>query len=358
MSIKELEFSGRIDAEYYRPEMLAYESTVQQKLSVKMGAAADFLIGPFGSSFTVENYTDDRSYRYIRGKDVKPLTLMDNDNVYMPEADYTRLKRYALREDDILVSVVGTLGNSAIVTKESLPAIFSCKSTVVRPKSLNPKYLTVYLNCEYGSKLLARKERGVIQTGLNLDDLKDLPVFQPSIEFQSRIADTFEESLKQVDLGKAKQAQAEAALLSALGLAGWSPPEPLSYTARAAAALTAARLDAQFYAPRIRALLDLLGRDGRTVSDIAKPRRDRFNAKKCDTFHYIEIGDVEGGGGLGSTMLDAADAPSRATWHVRTGDVLTSTVRPIRRLSAIVAAAQGRYVASSGCNQPPCRPKC
>ena len=348
MSIKELEFSGRIDAEYYRPEMLAYESTVQQKLSVKMGAAADFLIGPFGSSFTVENYTDDRSYRYIRGKDVKPLTLMDNDNVYMPEADYTRLKRYALREDDILVSVVGTLGNSAIVTKESLPAIFSCKSTVVRPKSLNPKYLTVYLNCEYGSKLLARKERGVIQTGLNLDDLKDLPVFQPSIEFQSRIADAFEESLKQVDLGKAKQAEAETALLSALGLAGWTPPEPLSYTARAADALSAARLDAQFYAPRIRALLDVLGRDGRSLSDIAKPRRDRFSAKKCDTFHYIEIGDVEGGGGLGSTMLDATDAPSRATWHVRTGDVLTSTVRPIRRLSAIVAPDQDRYVASSG----------
>ena len=242
--------------------MLEYESIVQQKFAIKLGEDASFLIGPFGSSFTVENYTDDSSYRYIRGKDVKPLTLMDNDNVYMPAADYERLKRYALREDDILVSVVGTLGNSAIVSKDVLPATFSCKSTVIRPKSLNPKYLTVYLNCKYGSRLLARKERGVIQTGLNLDDLKDLPVFLPSAEFQACIAAVFDESLNLVEFGKAKIAEAETTLLAALGLAGWLPPEPLSYTARAADALTAARLDAQYFRPKYNEAVALLHAKG------------------------------------------------------------------------------------------------
>jgi type I restriction enzyme, S subunit len=42
------------------------------------------------------------------------------------------------------------------------------------------------------------------------------------------------------------------------------------------------------------------------------------------------------------------EAPSRATWRVRAGDVLTSTVRPIRRLSALVMPEQDGCIASSG----------
>lgn len=42
------------------------------------------------------------------------------------------------------------------------------------------------------------------------------------------------------------------------------------------------------------------------------------------------------------------EAPSRATQHVRAGDVITSTVRPIRRLSALIAPDQDGAVCSSG----------
>jgi len=43
-----------------------------------------------------------------------------------------------------------------------------------------------------------------------------------------------------------------------------------------------------------------------------------------------------------------AEAPSRATQHVRSGDVITSTVRPIRRLSALMTPDQDGAVCSSG----------
>lgn len=202
-----------------------------------MGDAADFLIGPFGSAFTVNNYTDVEDYRYIRGKDVKPLMLMDNDNVFMPEADYRRLERYALREDDVMISVVGTIGNAALVTAKDLPAIFSCKSSVVRPEKLNPVFLTVYLNCRHGRNLTLRKERGAIQKGLNLDDLKDVLVFEPSQGFQCVVEQTFRGALDLTEQSKGLQEQAEETLLEALGLADWTPPEPLSYSARSSDAL-------------------------------------------------------------------------------------------------------------------------
>ena len=45
----------------------------------------------------------------------------------MDGEDFNRLSKYSLKADDILVSVVGTLGNACIVSEKDLPAVFSCK---------------------------------------------------------------------------------------------------------------------------------------------------------------------------------------------------------------------------------------
>mgnify|MGYP000625064054 CR=1 FL=1 len=185
--LAQLEFSGRIDAEYYKPSYLKYEKIIISKGVKTLKDVSNFLIGPFGSAFTVDNYVKQENYRYVRGKDVKPFRLLDDDNVYMPKEDYERLYKYALRENDVLVSVVGTIGNAALVRGKDLPAIFSCKSTVLRYKSINPSYLITYINTKYGRDLLLRKERGAIQNGLNLGDLENLNIFEPSVIFQKEI---------------------------------------------------------------------------------------------------------------------------------------------------------------------------
>lgn len=133
-----------------------------------------------------------------------------------------------------------------------------------------------------------------------------------------------------------------------MGLADWRPPEPLSYYACTSEAFAARRLDARFFAPRIQALLDILGRDGRSLGDLAPQRRQKFRPQDCATFNYIEIGDIDGTGAATSMPLACANAPSRGTWHVRPNDVITSTLRPIRRLSAQIAPEQDGFVASSG----------
>jgi len=151
-----------------------------------------FITGPFGSEFNTENYVSDGKHRYVRGKDVKDFFLTDEDNVYIPPKDYDRLKKYSLNVGDILVSVVGTPGIAAIVDKAVPPAIFSCKSTTYRTQAINPFYFIAYLNSTYGRKLLERSVRGAVQTGLNIDDLRDLPVYVPSVESQTLIANLVE----------------------------------------------------------------------------------------------------------------------------------------------------------------------
>lgn len=221
--LSKLEFTTRIDSEYYRKIFLKNEDLLQSQDNNSLGELCDFLIGPFGSSFTVDNYTNDTTYRYVRGKDVKPFHLQDNDNVYMPENDYIRLKKYALKVNDILISVVGTLGNVSIITNDNLPAIFSCKSTVLRCNEVNPFFLLAYLNTNIIKDLLLRKTRGAVQLGLNLDDLKTITVVSFSNGFQKAIENMYIKSRELLSNSKALYISAQSLLLSELGLSDYTP---------------------------------------------------------------------------------------------------------------------------------------
>ena len=259
VKLSELEFSLRIDAEYYKPLYIQLEKRLSSRKHAPLGEKSNFLIGPFGSSFTVDNYLEDSPYRYIRGRDVKPFFLQD-ENAFMPQEDYFRLDKYALQKDDVLVSVVGTLGNAAIVTEEALPAIFSCKSTVLRAKELRPRYLLAYLNTKLGRALLLRKTRGTVQTGLNLDDLKSLLIFVPENVFQKQIEHVVSTSEQKIQESKNLYQEAENILLEHLGLKDWQPSEAgVSVKSFADSFGTSARLDAEHYQPKYDELLGKLG---------------------------------------------------------------------------------------------------
>ena len=186
--------------------------------NAKLSDVVSFLIGPFGSSFDTKNYLENGKYRYVRGQDVKPFILKEDDNKYVPEADFVRLDKYALKTGDILLSVVGTIGNACIVQEKNLPAIFSCKSTVIRTKKLPSAYILSWLNCTYGKQLLCRRERGAIQKGLNLEDLKSLPIPLLEDSLYKKIEGYTSKAIDNSNLSKCLYSEAESYLLECLGM--------------------------------------------------------------------------------------------------------------------------------------------
>jgi type I restriction enzyme M protein len=104
VKLSNLEFSGRLDSEYYRPEFLDFETKILSNDHCLLKEKASFLIGPFGSQFIVDNYDKNSLYRYVRGRDIKPFFIMDDENVNMPELDYERLSKYKL--DDLKTALV------------------------------------------------------------------------------------------------------------------------------------------------------------------------------------------------------------------------------------------------------------
>ena len=175
-SLNELRINRRVDSEFFRPEYLSAERRVRVCDVLELGRLGGFVPGPFGSAFHVQNYDFKSPYRYIRGKDVKPFFLLNDDNRYLPASDFQRLRQYEVRNNDVIISVVGTLGNVAICTEEDVPAMFSCKSTLFRSNEADPYYLLAYLNSAPGLLCMLRRQRGAVQAGLNMEDLRRIPV--------------------------------------------------------------------------------------------------------------------------------------------------------------------------------------
>lgn len=348
LKLSELEFTMRTDAEYYRKKFIHMEELIESKSYTFLGRIGKFKIGPFGSAFKVENYVKNKSYRYIRGKDVKPLELKDDDSVYMPKADFLRLKSYALSENDVLVSVVGTLGNAAIVNKETLPAIFSCKSTAIRTTNTNPFYLLVYLNSYYGRELLLRKERGAIQKGLNLDDLKHLHFYTPHIEFQQHIETLIKKSYQLKQTAQTLYTTAEARLLAALGLSDYTPStENVQVKSFKDSFLTSERLDAEYYQPKYEEIEQKLkgyvgGWDclGNQIESIDTGEYSKHYLNKTDGLKFF-IRNTNINNGFLEEATSHYVNPDGFTKFVRTGDILTARVGAIGTFGTVTEAFDG-----------------
>lgn len=350
VSKNEIDKNNRIDSEYYKKQFILLEKQIQNIPHNTLEEIASFLIGPFGSAFDTENYLESGKYRYVRGQDVKPFVLKDDDKRYIPDTDYKRLEKYALKERDILLSVVGTLGNACIVQKKDMPAIFSCKSTVIRSKNILPAYILTYLNCKYGNELLLRRERGAIQKGLNLEDLKSILIPVVTSNFQKAIEQLFYDAQDKIDLSKQLYSEAEDILLKELGLKDWKPIEQRSTIKTFADYLVSGRLDAEYYQPKY----DQIEQKIKTykggfclISDKFSQNRDIGNFDKLE-YNYIEIGDINiSNGDVTSHLISTEELPANAKVKIHEGDILISKVRPYRGAIAIVNKNLDNLIASN-----------
>ena len=171
--------------------------------------------------------------------------------------------RTALNLDDVLISTVGTIGNAAVVRDEMLPANSDRHVGIIRPRNdverpLSSDYLTAFLISRYGRIQSSRETTGNVQPNLFLIKIRDFKVARFSDRFEALVEALSLRTLAAFRSSTDKQKQAEDTLLAALGLADWEPPEPLSYTARASDAFAAGRLDAEFFQPRLKSLINKL----------------------------------------------------------------------------------------------------
>ncbi len=288
---------------------------------------------------------------FLQAADITTPFINAESMVCVSQDDWVRYPKGRIKPGELLIEVKGKAEKVALVPK-NFPAKTLVTGTCFKLNTydeVDQFFLIAYLTCRYGQVLKDRLKTNLLVSYLAKDDLYSLPIPCFSLPLKNRIRDVIELCFAQDRERQGNMKAAESTLMRSLCLENWQAPEPPSYVRNCSEAFAAGRLDSQFFSPRVQALMKSLGRDGLSIGAVAPPRHHAFDPEKVGlNFQYIEIGDVRADATVGSSMLATGDAPSRATQHVKAGDVITSTVRPIRRLSAVVDASQDGAVCSSG----------
>ncbi len=101
-------------------------------------------------------------------------------------ADY---KRTILKGGEVLVNVRGTLGGVAVTTPQMAGWNISREVALVPIdiKRAYPTYLAYWIGAKTNQQWLSSVEKGAAYTGINIEDLRTLPVVVPDLKKQERL---------------------------------------------------------------------------------------------------------------------------------------------------------------------------
>ncbi|MFH1863749.1 MAG: restriction endonuclease subunit S, partial [bacterium] len=166
-----LESAHRLDAEYYQPEYLKTEDILGK---LKTALLSEVCKITDGNHSKISEKFSDSGVRYLRGMDLSDFFISDADPVYIPEEIYKVLKRSYIFQNDVLVSIVGTVGLISIIADQYEKLTGNCKIAILHCKDIDPWFLATFLACRYGQAQIKRKVAGAVQTGIILKDLANI----------------------------------------------------------------------------------------------------------------------------------------------------------------------------------------
>lgn len=123
-------------------------------------------------------------------------------------------KRTCAREGDVLLTIVGTIGRTCVLSSKDTNITFQRSVCVIKPKpELNPFFLSYQL--QFKNKEINEQANGAAQKGFYLKQVERLPIFITSIPEQHRIVDILDREFAKID---ALKANAEKSLQAAKDL--------------------------------------------------------------------------------------------------------------------------------------------
>jgi type I restriction enzyme S subunit len=135
----------------------------------------------------------------LRTSDVRPLRINTEDVKRISPNISERYQRTLLRGGEVLVNVRGTLGGVAVVPLSLKDWNISREVAVVPINGANQHFISFWIASMSCQKWLTNVAKGVAYTGINISDLKLLPVALPSLEEQQLIVRRVESLLALAD---------------------------------------------------------------------------------------------------------------------------------------------------------------
>jgi len=274
---------------------------------------------------------------------------------YLSELGNNDIKRTQLKQDDIIVTIIGAtkkiVGRATKINSEILPANINQNIALIRVdrEKINPDFINIYFNSYYGKQYLYYLSRQTEQVNLNCEEIGrvKIPIFT-SI-FQNKIEKLIKSVHEKIEESKANYQQTENLLLTELGLLDFKPSvENIAIKSLSESFGESGRLDSEYYQPKYDDIENKISKSTNKsfVKDQFIQVKKSFNKSK-QGYNYIEIGNVNVSDGTNVfNYVETEYLPANAKINVANGDLLVSTVRPNRGAITIIHTQEKDLIVS------------
>ncbi|EHM13115.1 restriction endonuclease S subunit [Jonquetella anthropi DSM 22815] len=344
--------TARIDAEYFKKADLRLLNKLKS-LSLKKLSDMFYITDGIHASI---NYDPNSSVHLLSATSPRKGFVNVDRDVRISLKQHKANPRTALREKDVLISTVGTIGNVAMVTSDILPSNSDRHVAILRARGKNvfAECMTVFLMSKYGKTQCLRETSGNVQQNLFLYMIRDLwvPEFSPC--FESKVTTLFKEANRHRIESQQTYREAQAILLKYLDIPYHYhlSNAPISIRALRESFLKTGRLDAEYYQPKYDSLIQAIRsyHNGYAqFADVFNLRDQNVVPKPNQEYQYIELANV---GSLGQindiTKALGKELPSRARRMVKTNDVILSSIEGSMNSIALIPKEYNNALCSTG----------
>jgi restriction endonuclease S subunit len=238
----------RLDSEYFSKENIRLLNIL---CSNGYRLISDFSEVTDGIHSSID-YSEDSGINLISATSPKNNVFDLSRQAFISKKSHFENSRTALRENDIILSTVGTIGNCAVVTRSILPANSDRHVGIIRVDStMSPFYVSTFLLSKYGKFQTLRESTGNVQLNLFIYKIKSLKIATASTLFQFAIEKIIKQSHSILEKSKNTYLKAEQTLLQELSLFGWKPKDNNKTVKKISESFgISGRLDAEYYQPK------------------------------------------------------------------------------------------------------------
>lgn len=331
----------RLDSQYFRRAALAADELIAQHGPEKISEVASE-VRSFGAyALTNEFEYQDDGIPFIRGTDYSGDFINFSSVLRISEEAHALLHKSEVQPGMVLLSMSGSVGSVAVALESwNYPINSNQDIAKILPVSVSPFFMAAYLACRYGQIQIDRLPVGSVQQHVFLWMIERIQIPRFSSALEGRIAELSQRAYSQHEAVNTDFQRAEDALLAALGLANWTPPEPLAYSARASDVFASGRFDAQYFMPaKEQVKLSLAALPGQLLSDRVDSIRDQWMPDRAPPTMRVRNYDVTD---ALVPLLDAEKEPSFAAdigsmkKVFKDGDVAISRLRAYLKEVAVV----------------------
>ena len=291
----------------------------------------------------------------------KPLIRVNNfrdtridlsDVMYIAPEIEAKYSRTRLKGGEVLLTIVGTVGQVAVVPSRFSGFNVARAVAVIHPLAhIEPEWIALCLRSPLSQHLLGSRANTTVQTTINLKDLRALPIPLPPADERLAIAEFIGALDDRITLLRETNATLEA-IAQALFKSWFVDFDPVrakleGRTPEGMDEATATLFPDGFEESE----LGLVPRGWRAgaLADLSHLNPESWTAKNHpESVAYVDLANAKDNEIASVTDFEFDEAPTRARRVLRDGDTIVGTVRPGNRSFAFIHEPASNLTGSTG----------